>query len=212
MRIDAVRVIVVHVFVLLILAALMLGVVGCDGGAGEAVAVDAAASDAAGTAATDAAATAAADAAAETADDVVTETAIEGSSDVLLGLGDGTVEAEPFISASGADDDAGGMVTGLSSTNSVDGTTVSELDDQATGQLRMISMTTRSIYEVERAYLDVQRKRLILNAVEKEGGVPTWGVFRLGDKVISDLQQTKTLKFIAGDGTPKILILKTVSG
>jgi hypothetical protein len=50
-----------------------------------------------------------------------------------------------------------------------------------TGELQMVALTTRSIYQAERAFLDVQHNRLIVKAIEKRGDAPSWGFFRLFD-------------------------------
>jgi hypothetical protein len=83
----------INLFALLILCALALSFMGCDGGVGEVAAVDAVATDAAATAATDVAAEAAADA--------VTETAIAGSTDIALDVGGDISTVEPFSPALG---------------------------------------------------------------------------------------------------------------
>jgi hypothetical protein len=185
----------ISVLTLLILCALTLSLTGCDGGVGEVAAVDGVA--------TDAAATAAADVAAETAADAVTETAIAGTSDVLLEFGSETIDAEPFIAVVEAPVGAEDLTAGLSAKNAADDTTITELDNETSGELQMIAMTTRSIYQAEAAFLDLQHKRLILKAIEKKGEAPTWGFFGLGDKVVSDLQQAKRLEFTAADSTPR---------
>jgi hypothetical protein len=179
---------------LLILCPLALSIAGCDAGVSEVAAVDAAAADAAATAATDVAVEATADA--------VTETAIGGSMDVALDLGGNTAIAEPFVPAIEAGDGADDMVAGLSATDRTDGTTITELNNRTTGELQLIAMTTRSIYHAEVVFLDTQQKRLIMQAIEKKGEAPAWGFFRLGDKAVSDLQQTKKFEFTAADGTP----------
>lgn len=182
----------VNLLTVLILCALTFGIMGCDGGVGEVAVIDAAATDAAAAAATDVAADAAADA--------VTETAIAGSTDIALDLGGDIATVEPFNTVLESGDGAEDMAVGLSATNS-DGATVSELDNKA-GDLQMIAMTTRSVFHAEAAFLDVQNKRLILKAVENRGEAPVWGSITLGDKVISDLEQTKKLKFTGADGSP----------
>jgi hypothetical protein len=68
----------------------------------------------------------------------------------------------------------------------------------------MVALTTRSIYRAERAFLDVQHNRLIVQAIEKRGDAPSWGFFKLGDKVVSELEQTKQLKFTGSDGSPMV--------
>jgi hypothetical protein len=155
---------------LLILCALAFTDLGCDGGVGEVAAVD--------EVATEAAAAAAADIAAETAADAVTETAIAGSADVALDLAGDIVTVAPFTPALDGADSAEDMVVGFSEADP-DGTSVTELDSKTTGDLQLVAITTRSIYQVERAYLDVQNKRLILKAIETRGEAPTWGSFGL---------------------------------
>jgi hypothetical protein len=182
---------------LLISCALALSVMGCDGGVGEAVAVDAA---------SDAAATAATDVAAETAADAVTETAIAGSSDLLLDIGGETIDAEPFIPALEAPDDAEDLAAGLSVPSPSANTTITEFDNETTGELQMMAITTRCIYRAEAAFLDVQHKRLIIKAIEREGEAPTWDSLRLGDKWVSDLEKAKALDFTAADGTPRFFV------
>ncbi|MDP9174595.1 MAG: hypothetical protein M3O30_12125 [Planctomycetota bacterium] len=188
----------IRLLTLLILCALALSNMGCDGGVGEVAVVDGVA--------TDAAATAAADAAAETAADAVTETAIAGSTDIALDLGGDIATVEPFGPALEAGDSAEDMVAGLSSAEP-DGTTITELDNK-TGDLQMVTLTTRSIYQAEKAYLDVQHNRLIMQAIEKRGDAPTWGCFKLGDKAVSDLQQAKKIEFTGSDGNPVVFELQ----
>jgi hypothetical protein len=185
-----------NVLTLLMLVALALSVMGCDGGVGEVAVVDGVASEATAAAATDILA--------DTAADAVTETAIAGSTDIALDLGGDISTVEPFSAASEADGSSEELVAGLSATDDDDGTTVTELDDKATGDLRLVALTARSVFLAEAAFLDVQHKRLILKAVEKKGDAPTWGSFQLGKKVVSDLEQTKRLKFTGADGNPKV--------
>jgi hypothetical protein len=168
---------------------------GCDGGVGEAVAVDEVAADAA--------AAAAADAAAETTTAVVTETAIEGSTDVVLDLAGDLATVAPFTTALDGVDGAEDMVVGLSEADA-DGTSVTEFNGKTTGDLQLIAVTTRSIYQVEKAYLDVQNKRLILKAIENRGEAPTWGSFGLGDQAVKDLSRTKKLEVTGSDGSTMV--------
>jgi hypothetical protein len=184
--------------ILMILCALAVGLMGCDGGVGEVAAVDAVATDAAATAATEVAA--------ETAADAVTETAIAGSSDLLLDIGSEAIDVEPYIPALEVPDDAEDLAAGLSAPSASANTTITELDNETTGKLQMMAITTRCIYRAEAAFLDVQHKRLIIKAVEREGEAPTWDSLRLGDKWVSDLEHTKKLEFTAGDGVPKYFV------
>jgi hypothetical protein len=85
-----------------------------------------------------------------------------------------------------------------------DGTSVTELDSKTTGDLQLVAITTRSIFQAGKTFLDVQNKRLILQAIENEGEAPTWGFFRLSDKGVIDLEQTKKLEFTGSDGSPII--------
>jgi hypothetical protein len=180
---------------LLILCGLTLSNMGCDGGVVEVAAVDEVVADAA--------TTAAADITAETAADAVTESAIAGTTDVALDLGGDIATVEPFTRALETGDTAGDFAVGLSAADP-DGTTITELDDRTDGDLQTVAMTTRSIYRAEAAFLDVQQKRLIVQAIEKRGNAPTWGFFRLGDKAVSDLEQTKKLKLTGSDGSPMV--------
>jgi hypothetical protein len=194
--------------VLLVLSGLALGIAGCDGGAAEFAAVDATAADAGAAVATDAAATAATDTAAtgaaDAAGEVITETAIAGSSDVLLTVGNETIEAEPFVVAVDAGDSASDLVSGWTM-EVPNGTTLAELNDKATGQLQMLAVTTRAIYEVHRLYLDVQRSRVIMEATVHKGDLPTWGQFPISDRLLKDLETTKKLDFTGTSGTSQIL-------
>ncbi len=148
----------VNLLTVMILCALTFGIMGCDGGVGEVAVIDAAATDAAAAAATDVAA--------ETAADAVTETAIGGTTNIALDLGGDIITVEPFCPVLETGDGAEDMVVGLRSTNP-SGTTVSELDNKA-GDLRMVAMTTRKIFRLEAAFLDIQNKRLIVKAVENK--------------------------------------------
>ncbi|HEX4053860.1 MAG TPA: hypothetical protein VHX86_06315 [Tepidisphaeraceae bacterium] len=185
----------ISLLILLVLCALASSIMGCDGGVGEVAAVDAVATDAAATAATDVAA--------EAATAAVTETAIAGSTDIALDVGGDISTVEPFSSALGAGDGAGDMAVGLSGADP-DGSTITELNNHTTGELQMVALTTRSIYRVEKAFLDVQHNRLIVQAIEKRGDTPSWGFFKLGDKAVSELERTKQLKFTGSDGSPMI--------
>ena len=185
----------ISLLVLLILCALALTNMGCDGGIGEAVAVDEVAADAA--------AAAAGDVAAETVAEAVTETAVAGSTDVALDLAGDIVTVAPFTAALDGIDSAEDMVVGFSEADP-DGTSVTEFDSKATGDLQLIAITTRSIYQVEKAYLDVQNKRLILKAIETRGEAPTWGSFGLGDQAVKDLSRTKKLELTGSDGSPAV--------
>jgi hypothetical protein len=180
---------------LVILCVLAVSNMGCDGGVGEAVAVDEVAADAAATAATDAAA--------DVATAVVTETAIEGSTDVALDLAGDLVTVEPFTPALDGIDNAEDVAVVLSEADP-DGTSVTEFNAKATGELQLMAITTRSIFQVEKAYLDVQNKRLIVQAIENRGEPPTWGFFKLGDKAVSDLQRTKQLELTGSEGKPMV--------
>ena len=162
----------VSLLTLPILCAFALSLTECDRGVGEVAAIDGAASGAAAAAATDVAAEATADA--------VTETAIAGSTDIALGIEGDVATVEPFSVALKADDCAEGTVVGVSGVGS-DGTTIAELDNKVTGDLRMVAMTTRAIYDARRAFLGVQHKRQVVQAVEKRGQAPVWGHFTLGD-------------------------------
>jgi len=102
-------------------------------GVGEAAAVDEAATDAAATA----------EAVVEIGADVVTETAIAGSTDVALDLGSDVSVVEPFSAAFGAGEGAEWLVAGLSAADT-ESTTITELDDQATSELRMVALTTQA--------------------------------------------------------------------
>jgi hypothetical protein len=137
---------VISLIALPVLCALAVGLMGCDGGVGEVAAVDAVATDAAATAATDVAA--------ESAADAVTETAIAGSSDLLLDICSETIDAEPYIPALEIPDDAEDVAAGLSALSPSANTTITELDNETTGQLQM-AITTRCIYRAEAAFLDV---------------------------------------------------------
>jgi hypothetical protein len=194
---------VINLFALLVLCALVLSLAGCDGGVGEVAAIDGAASDAAATAATDVAA--------ETAADAVTETAIEGSTDIALDLDGEILAVEPFSTALEMGDSEENLAAGLSGVGP-DGTTIMELNDKTTGDLQMVAMTTRSLFQAEAAFLDVQHKRLILKAIEREGEAPTWDYYDLGDRPLSDLQQTKKLEFTAADGTPRFFTQQKPAG
>lgn len=171
----------INLFVLPVFCALMLSIAGCDGGVGEAVAIDAAA---------------------ESAADAVTMGAIAGSTDVALELDGEMFAVEPFSSEVEMSDPVENLIPGLSGV-SPDDTTVTELDDKASGELRLIALTTRSIFRAEAAFLDAQNKRLIVKATETRGAAPTWGFFSLGDKIVSDLQQTKRFEFTGADGSAK---------
>jgi hypothetical protein len=184
----------INLCVLPVFCALVLSLAGCDGGVGEAVVVEAA---------SDATATAATGGAAESAADAVTVSAIAGSTDVSLDLDGEMLAAEPFSTALEMSDPVENLIPGLSGAGP-DDAVVTELDDKNTGDLRMIAMTVRSIFSAEAVFLDAQNKRLIVNAVETRGAAPTWGFFSLGDKVVSDLQQTKRLEFTGADGSPKV--------
>jgi hypothetical protein len=183
----------ISLLALLVLCALAVSNMGCDGGVGEAVAVD--------EVATEAAAAAAADVAVETAADAVTETAIVGSTDVALDLAGDIVTVAPFTPALDGVDSAEDLVVGLNEADP-DGTSVTEFNGKTTGDLQLIAISTRSIFQVEKAYLDVQNKRLILKAIETRGEAPTWGSFGLGDKAVSDLERTKKLELTGSDGSP----------
>jgi hypothetical protein len=172
--------------VILLSSALLLGLAGCDGGVGEAVVADAAC-DAGATAATE----------------VVTESAITGSTDIALDLGGEIFAVEPLSTALDFGDSEADLVLGASG-GAPDGTMIAELNSKTTGAIQMIALTTRSIFQAEAAYLDVRNKRLLLKAVETRGAVPTWGQFALDDKVVRDLQQSRTLKFTGTDGNPKV--------
>jgi hypothetical protein len=185
----------ISVLTLLVLCALALSNMGCDGGIGEAVAVDEVAADAA--------AVAAGDVAGETVADAVTETAIAGSTDVALDLAGDMVTVAPFTAALDGVDSAEEMVVGLSEADP-DGTSVTEFNGRTTGDLQLIAITTRSIFQVEKAYLDVQNKRLIVQAIEKRGEAPVWGSFGLGDKAVSDMARTKKLELTGTDGRPMV--------
>ena len=188
----------INLIALLVMCALAVGLLGCDGGVGEVAAVDAVATDAAATAATDVAA--------ETAADAVTETAIAGSSDLLLDIGSETVDVEPYIPALEVPDDAEDLAAGLSATSPSANTTFTEFDNEATGELQVIAITTRCLYRAEAAFLDVQHKRLIVKAIEREGEAPTWDSLRLGDKWMSDLEKAKALDFTTADGTSRFFV------
>ena len=192
----------INLLALPVLCALVLSIAGCDGGVGEAVAVDAA---------SDAAATAATDAAAGTAADAVTESAIAGSMDVALDLDGEILAVEPFSTALEMGDSDENLVAGLSGVGP-DGTTIMELNDKTTGNLQMVAMTTRSLFRAEAAFLDVQHKRLILKAIEREGEAPTWDYYDLGDGALTDLQQAKKLEFTAADGTPRFFTQQKLAG
>jgi hypothetical protein len=193
---------VINLFTLFVLCALVLSIAGCDGGVGEAVAVDAA---------SDAAAIAATDVAAETAAEAGTETAIVGSTDVALDLDGEILAVEPFSTALEMGDSDANLVAGMSGVGP-DGTTIMELNDKTTGNLQMVAMTTRSLFRAEAAFLDVQHKRLILKAIEREGEAPTWDYYDLGDGALSDLQQAKKLEFTGADGTPKYFTQRKPAG
>jgi hypothetical protein len=176
---------------LLILCALAVSNMGCDGGVVEAAAVDEVAADAA------------AAAAAEATTAVVTETAIEGSTDVVLDLAGDLVTVEPFAPALEGGEGAEDMVVGFG-TADPDGMSVTELDSKTTGDLQLVAITTRSIYQAEKAFLDVQNKRLILQEIENRGEAPSWGFFRLNDTEVSELERTKKLALTGSAGSPKV--------
>jgi len=189
----------ISLLTLLVLCALALSNIGCDGGVGEVAVVDGVA--------TDAAAAAAADVTAETVADAVTETAIAESTDVALDLGGDIVTVESFGPALEIGDSSEDMVAGLSSAEP-DGTTITELDNKSSGDLQMVALTTRSIFQAEKAFLDVQHNKLVMQAIEKRGEAPTWGSFKLGDKAVRDLQQTKKIEFTGADGKPVVFELQ----
>jgi len=167
---------------------------GCDGGVGEAVAVDEVAADAAA---------AAADAAAEATTAVVTETAIEGSTDVVLDLAGDLVTVEPFAPVLEGGEGAEDMVVGFGAADP-DDTSVTELDGKTTGDLQLVAITTRSIYQAEKVFLDVQNRRLILQEIENRGEAPSGGFFRLNDTEVSELERTKKLALTGSAGSPKV--------
>jgi hypothetical protein len=178
------------VLLLLILSGLTLGTTGCQGGTGEVVAVDATANRVSLTAVKDVAAKAAVAA---------------RSSDVLLNLGKEKIEVEPFYPATEMGDSASNLVSGWGIVF-IDGTALVELNDKSSGELRMLEVTTPSIYELHGLYLDGQHGRVILNVTKRKGEASSWNHFTVSDRVLKDLQISKKISFTGGNGVTRFLI------